>query len=90
MSGTVNRSHVARQCRDAAELQSLLVPGFQTMVPSGFSCCSATASPRRPGGQIRPVPWIATGTWAVTAMMKTPSLNSPMVPSGEIPGSLVL
>jgi len=25
-----------------------------------------------------------TGTWAVTAMMKAPSLNSPMVPSGEI------
>jgi len=41
---------------------------------------------RRPGGQIRQVPWMATGrtgTWLVTAMMKAPSLKSPIVPSGE-------
>ena len=41
----------------------------------------------RPGGQIRHVPWTATGTtgtWLATAMMKAPSLNAPIVPSGEI------
>ena len=35
----------------------------------------------------RQVPWTATGTtgtWLATAMMKAPSLNSPIVPSGEI------
>jgi len=41
----------------------------------------------RPGGQIRQVPWMVTGTigtWLVTAMMKAPSLKSPIVPSGEV------
>lgn len=41
----------------------------------------------RPGGQIRSVPWMAagrTGTWLATAMTKAPSLNSPIVPSGEV------
>jgi hypothetical protein len=37
-----------------------------------------------PGGQIRRVPWIATETWSAIVMMTASSLNSRMVPSGEI------
>jgi hypothetical protein len=53
MSGTVNRFPKARQCRAAAGLQSLLVPRFQTMVPSGFPSRSLGAAPTAASRAVR-------------------------------------
>jgi len=58
--------------------------GLQGASHDDTHLAAADGAPSR--GQIRPVPWMATGmigTWQVSAMMKAPSFKSPIVPSGE-------